>query len=66
MTREGVIRTVGGWVGWRRDEGKGPFLTCHEQHQCRGHSGGYTVLNEGGILVEKCNNLIGQQESDGL
>ena len=24
------------------------------------------VLNEGGILVEKCNNLIGQQEGDGL
>ena len=42
MTREGVIRTVGGWVGWRRDEGKGPFLTCHEQHQCIGHSGGCT------------------------
>ena len=24
------------------------------------------VLNGGGILVEKCNNLIGQQEGDGL
>ena len=52
-----MIRTVGGWVGWRRDEGKGPFLTCHEQHH---------VLNGGGILVEKCDDLIGQQEGDGL
>ena len=24
------------------------------------------LLNGGGILVEKCNNLIGQQEGDGL
>ena len=64
MMREGVIRTVGGWVGWRRDEGRdhsSPVMSSTSVEVTQ-----VDVLNRGGILVEKCNNLIGQQESDGL
>ena len=61
MTREGVIRTVGGWVGWRRDDHSLPVTSSTSVEVTQ-----VDVLNGGGILVEKCDDLIGQQEGDGL
>ena len=62
--REGVIRTVGGWVGWRREKGRdhsSPVTSSTSVEVTQ-----VDVLNGGGILVEKRDDLIGQQEGNGL
>ena len=65
MMREGVIRTVwaGGWFGggMKGRDNSSPVMSSTSVEVTQ-----VDVLNGGGILVEKCNNLIGQQESDGL